>query len=262
VRRKSFPIILSFAAVVSTACRAFEPLPDLEGEPILLDDRTRPFLAMDPVAFEEFFAEDEVEFYALDDDDAVSREELLYVFPNEAVQVRVARVSAEGKLSLPMASLSAAGQHYEVVVDYAKYRTDRTMDGFVYQSGVGIRIRANVKSFEAGVDISNLFGLGAAAKAGRLSGSLRFETIGIGGKAISTLIPLPTEISVESIQLALQAAAAIKSNIYDEEDVSVYPQVFAYKPLEAAQLSPKDEGRPQELEELEPTEELEPSTGE
>jgi hypothetical protein len=101
--------------------------------------------------------------------------------------------------------------------------------------------------------VSSLFGIGLAAKSGKVSGTLRFETIGIGGKQISPLIPLPSEISVESIQAAMQAAAAIKSNLYDSENVSIQPQVFAYKPLPADQRTPEPT-----LGELAPAEEPQP----
>jgi hypothetical protein len=63
----------------------------------------------------------------------------------------------------------------------------------------------------------------------QLSGTLRFETIGISGKMISSLIPLPSEISIQSISGAMQAAASIKTNMYDDTQVQISPQIFAFK---------------------------------
>ena len=47
----------------------------------------------------------------------------------------------------------------------------------------------------------------------------------MSGRDVSPLIPLPSQISVESIQAALQSAAAIKAKLYDD-GVEIVPQVF------------------------------------
>lgn len=185
---------------------------------------------MDPIAIEEFWGpEDALKYYELDGKEGVSRMEELFMFPNEAVHISVLQYSKEGGLTVPTVTVSAKGSSYRVIVDYAKYRIDSTNDK-IYQSGIGIRMTAEITTSEANINISSLYGLGIAAKAGKLSGTLSFQTIGISGKQISSLVPLPSEISVESIQTAMQAAAAIKSNIYGvEDDVAIFPQVFAYK---------------------------------
>jgi hypothetical protein len=183
---------------------------------------------MDPVPYEDFFQP--LEFYDLDSNGAISTDEELYMFPNESVQLRVKQFSAEAGVSFPAVAVSTKGGNYEVFVDYAKYRidTDAATD-ITYQSGVGIRIRAQIVTLEADLNISSLFGIAAAANAQQLSGTLWFETMGISGPQISPLIPLPAQLSVESVQAAMQAAAAIKSNLYNPRDVRLYPQVFGYK---------------------------------
>lgn len=185
------------------------------------------FVPMEPIAYDEFF-EEELEYFDLDDDGVIGRDDELFSFPNEAVQVRIMQFDAKGNASFAVAAVSVAGGHYQIIVDYSKYRIDLGED-FVYQSGVGFRMRANIVTFEAGVDISSLFGLGIAAQQKKLSGTLRFETIGIRGRQVSSMLPLPSEISVQSIQAAMQAAAAIKASLYDEEQTRIYPQVFAFK---------------------------------
>ena len=187
------------------------------------------FIALEPYSFEDFF--EVTEYEDVDGDDLITAIDILTAFPNEAVQVRVQQFTASGEATFPVVGVSTAHGNYEVTVDYAKYRTDYTTDNFVYQSGFGIRLRANIVTSEAGVNISSLFGIAAAAQQKKLAGSLRFETIGISGKLTSSLIPLPSEISFDSISAALQAAAAIKSNLYDVDQVRIVPQVFAFKEI-------------------------------
>ena len=201
----------------------------------LSDKQHTQFIPIDPIAYEEYF-EEELEYYDLDDNNEITRDEELLMFANESVQIRVKQFDAAGNVSFPIAAISMSGGHYEVYVDYAKYRTDRT-DEYIIQSGIGIRMKANIFTLESGLDVSNLYGIAAAAEQKKLSGTLRFETIGIGGKQISTLIPLPSEISMQSIMNSMQAAAAIKSNLYDIENVKIYPQVFAYKKMPSFELS-------------------------
>ncbi len=199
-----------------------DDLPLLEGAP------SDVFVPIEPYPYDEFWNE-EMEYFDLDGDGNVNREEELFSFPNEAVQVRILKFDRSGSVSAPVVGLSAAGGSYEVIVDYAKYRTDRDSEGYVYQSGVGIRIRANIVTFDANIDVSSLFGIAAAAEANRLAGTLRFETIGISGRHTTALIPIPSEVSITSVQNALQAAVAIKAAMYDPNEVQIYPQVFAYR---------------------------------
>jgi hypothetical protein len=229
------------AAVISTACGT------LGGHTTAVDaalpDVRTVFVPMDPIPYEEFF-EDSLDYWDVNGDGTITTNDKLYLFPNESVQVRVAQYDAESGVTFPMVAVSVRGGNYEVIVDYAKYRIDRTEDDYVYQSGLGIRLRATIVAFEGGIDISSLYGIGIAAKQSKLSGTLRFETIGLSGRQISPLIPLPSEISIESIQAAMQAAAAIKANLYNEEDVRIYPQVFAYKCVPEQQLIESAEPAP------------------
>ena len=184
------------------------------------------FVPIEPITYVDWF---EPPWEDLDGDGEFSTEERLYAFPNEAVQVRIKKFDANGSVTFPIVGVSVAGGNYQIVVDYAKYRTDRADDGYIYQSGVGIRLRANIVTRSAGIDISSLFGVALAAQTDQLTGTLRFETIGISGKLTSSLIPLPSEISIESISSAMQAAAAMKSNMYDDAEIQVVPQIFAFK---------------------------------
>jgi hypothetical protein len=94
--------------------------------------------------------------------------------------------------------------------------------------GVGLRVRAEFKSVGGSLKVSGLPGLSAEASAGRVSGTLSLQTMGIGGKEITPLMPIPSDLSVASIQSAIQAAAAIKVKMYDEKTV-VEPMIVGFE---------------------------------
>lgn len=150
---------------------------------------------------------------------------VLSLFPNETSRVHIEEINASGSLSYGVASVSGKNKIYHVTVDYLKYRTD-SLKSVVYVSGVGLRLVAKIKTFSAGIDLSSLFALGAAASAKRASGELEFESIGISGKQITPLVPVPTNLSIESVTAAMQALAAIKAKIYEAGgDVKIWPQI-------------------------------------
>jgi hypothetical protein len=168
---------------------------------------------------------------AIDTDLSCSDLEILGNFPNDATQVAIFQLDASGDIRAPFVTSSARGSSYRVIVDYVKFRSD-TSDGCLYRSGVGIRLKAELTTTSAKADISSPIGLGVSAQLGRVRGSLSFETIGISGKSITPLIPIPSQISAESIQKAIEAAASIKAILYTASaagDVVIEPQVFALK---------------------------------
>ncbi|MEM6294349.1 MAG: hypothetical protein AAGA54_23950 [Myxococcota bacterium] len=189
---------------------------------------------IDPVSFWDFFVDEEAvpPCRALDDDSSCSVAETLANFPNDATQVSVFKVSAGGSVDAPFVGLASRGEAYRVIVDYVKYRTD-VVENCVYRSGIGVRMRADLRTSKSKLDISSPISIGTGAELGHISGSLRFETIGLSGKMVTTLVPIPSQISAESIQKAMEAAASIKANIYNATakglDVFVEPQVFAEK---------------------------------
>lgn len=173
-------------------------------------------------------------FHSVEDDKAA----ILRLFPNETARVYIEEYDRNGKLSFGNAGISREDHTYHIVVDYLKYRTDNISDT-VYVSGIGLRMRAKVTSQTSGVDLADLFALGAAASEKKLSGSLEFESIGISGPQISPLIPVPASLSPTAINASIQAFAAIKAKLYhDIKDVTVWPQIAGTvggKPVENLQ---------------------------
>lgn len=164
--------------------------------------------------------------------------DILAVLPNESVSVAVNKRQKDAEIVYGPAHLSVKNASYEVKVDYIKYQTTQYEDSNdIFRVGVGIRIVAFVKTKKAGIDLGSLYALAVAAENNQLSGTLTMETMGISGEKITPLIPIPSKIDVSTIQNALQAAAAIKSKIYDEsKGVVIKAQIVAQKTAEKSEM--------------------------
>ncbi|TRO65517.1 hypothetical protein [Christiangramia sabulilitoris] len=163
----------------------------------------------------------------------LNSEEILGFLNNETVLVSIGQLSSEGRISYIPFAISQKNTSYKVTMDYMKYATlgqEDNRNNFIgyKRVGVGLRLISLITTAEAGINISDLYSIGLAAKAGKLSGTLMIEIIGIKSKDVTTLLPLPSEINQTTIQNAMQALATIKSKIYDE-DTRLYPQVMAIK---------------------------------
>ncbi len=169
-------------------------------------------------------------------------DEILGFLNNETVIVAIGQVMAEGGITYLPVTFSTRNSSYKVTMDYMKYATLGQKDengefiGFK-RVGVGLRLISLITTMEAGINIGDLSSIGLAAKTGKLSGTMMIEVVGIKSKDVTTLLPLPSEINQTSIQNAMQALAAIKSKIYDE-DTKLYPQVMAIKVNEYAYTAP------------------------
>lgn len=213
------------------------------------------FQPIEPVSFADQFASkpNVPPCHNIDGDDKCSDVEILANFPNDATQVAVFQLDASGEVKAPFVTSSGRGNVYRVIVDYVKFRTD-SLEDCIFQSGIGIRLKAELTTTSAKADISSPIGIGLSAQLGRVRGSLSFETIGVSGKSITPLVPIPSQISAESIQKAIEAASSIKAVLYSgtaDGDVVVEPQVFALKCRETkpsdAIVPPPDRGMKQQL---------------
>ncbi|MFT3686407.1 MAG: hypothetical protein QM783_16045 [Phycisphaerales bacterium] len=94
--------------------------------------------------------------------------------------------------------------------------------------GVGVRVRADFKSFKGDIKISGLPGLSAEASAGNIRGTLSVQTMGVGGKEITPLMRIPSDLSIASIQTAIETATSVKLKIYEENTV-IQPMVVGFE---------------------------------
>lgn len=98
--------------------------------------------------------------------------------------------------------------------------------------GVGLRLTASVFIQKGSVNLSSLGALAAGAEAGKLTGSLTVQTLGITGDNISTSLPLPSEINQTTVQNAILSLGSIKAVLYDKVNTKLTPRIVGlYNPI-------------------------------
>lgn len=162
---------------------------------------------------------------------------ILDKLPNEMSNVSSFFFEANSSVSYLIANVAVKGQNVVVRQDYQKFLPfTKPGDNVVYRVGIAIRIVASVQILKGEVNTGGLLPLGIAASAGRVSGSLEMAVLGISGANITSAIPLPSQITPETVQKAIEAAAVIKSRIFDNpgnvtsgsfQPVTITPQYIA-----------------------------------
>lgn len=133
------------------------------------------------------------------------------------------------KLSSFMDSISTGGNMIKLVI------------------GVGIRVKATVDINKRNVSLSGIMNIGASASEDKLSGSVEIQSLGITGESVTSLIPLPVELSKSSIQNLLINISAIREKIYTLEKtdneflkVQTTPRILGYENLSNEKYSKKE----------------------
>jgi hypothetical protein len=102
--------------------------------------------------------------------------------------------------------------------------------------GVGLRLTASIFVQKGEVNLSSLGAIAAEAEAGKLTGTLTVQTLGITGDNVSTILPLPSEINQTTIQNAILALGSIKAVLHDQENTIISPRVVGiYNPIGGGQ---------------------------
>jgi hypothetical protein len=150
------------------------------------------------------------------------------------VNISVAKTDASGKLSYLTSSASAANSNYIVTLDYARYDPEDIQDelgkkigaGYI---GVGLRVRAEVHTVSANINLGSLFALAAAVQGNLAQGSLSVEVIGIDSAEVNNLFITNSSIDQTSVQKTLESVAAIQAKITDLT-TTLTPQILAVEP--------------------------------
>ena len=101
--------------------------------------------------------------------------------------------------------------------------------------GVGLRLTATVTVIKGKVTLSSLGALAAEANAGKLTGTLVVQTLGITGPNVSAALPLPSAINETTIQNAILALGSIKALLHDQ-GTTIRPRVVGiYNPIGGGQ---------------------------
>lgn len=176
-------------------------------------------------------------------------EDILNALPDETMRLAIGQIDVNGNVTYGPVSTSIEHGRYIVTVDYIKSNTyplfvkksDTHPDGsfratFVDNGkeadlavpvyiGVGLRLTATLNTTKGGINLGNLIAIAAAAQASELSGTLVVQTLGLTGENISTALPIPSDISLASIQSAIQALGTMKAKLYDTSKTHVEPRV-------------------------------------
>ena len=173
---------------------------------------------------------------------------LLRDLDTETIRISLAKIGGSASATIAVVGGSVKGESYILTLDYIKYFTHNKRVETKYQmvkpdgkketvpfvgnvpiyKGVGVRIRAEYTALETGLNISGLPALSIAANANKISGRLTVQTLGLTGPQITGLMPIISDISVASIQSAVQAIAAIKAKLYEDSTVA-YPKIVGFE---------------------------------
>jgi hypothetical protein len=168
--------------------------------------------------------------------------EILALLPNQRAQITTSKVDTSGDVKYLTGSLAAEAGAYRVIMDYAKFTSYDLIDPQSKANigagrvGVGLRVKAEVLTRKANIDLGSLIALGVAAKLGQVQGTLDVQVMGMNSPDITMLFPTPSQIDETSIQRALEALAAIKSKIGDKA-TTLSPQLLAWRPKDMAALT-------------------------
>lgn len=180
----------------------------------------------------------------------LSNDEKRKLLPNQTATMTTYKLDASGEAQYLTSTTTGKAGVYRVVMDYGVYRQDSLVDedNVVLgqcRIGVGLRIKAEIETFEAGIDLGSLIALGFAAKANKIKGNLEVSVLGISSPEIISLFPTPSTIDETSIQKALEALAAIKAKIGDDA-TRITPQIIAIK-IEKESNSLRVPGNPEKI---------------
>lgn len=87
--------------------------------------------------------------------------------------------------------------------------------------GLGVRVTVVIHSRKGGLNIPvipSLLGIGLAAEANKITGTISVETFGLGGRLLTAAMPVPAAVSLESMNEALAAIKNIKAQLINSTD--------------------------------------------
>jgi len=162
----------------------------------------------------------------------LTKAEILGLLPNQECLSSTTQLDATGGATFLSAGITAEAGEYTSTLDYALFRVEPITPGLTASNrsgqahvGVTIRIKADVMTTKAGVNLGSLMAIGAAAQEQSASGRLQVFVIGVDSADIVQLFPTPTVIDQTSIQKTLEAVASIKAKIADPQ-TTLRPHTF------------------------------------
>lgn len=153
--------------------------------------------------------------------------EINKLLPNIATEVAVAIVDGSASLG----GIFGAKAHKELItIDFMKYRSEPVTGedgGSIIYSRVGAGMRLKIQITTSDMNLGgSLLALAASAKAGKTSGIISTDVIGIDANDITVSMPFTSDLSEGSIQKIIEALAVVKSKLNDPATTLV-PQFIA-----------------------------------
>ncbi|MFU2509833.1 hypothetical protein [Pseudoalteromonas sp. ASV78] len=238
-------ILLVFLTLALSGCGLLQKKPvssDLERE---LDKNlyTGAFQPVQPFTFDE-------SDYTVDLDDNCFSSDLdkrkkcwLDNLPNSEDYVSIADRKYSAKFGYGNSGVSAEGGKYEIVSQWVRFLNAKPVDaegaaieGEDHKVGVGARIVAHISTSEAGINLSDLFAVAAAAETSDAKGSLLFTIQGIHGKGVDTYTPKISKLDTENLQRALEAVQNIKTLLHNDNSIQLTAQVVAIRKFEQEEI--------------------------
>ena len=179
--------------------------------------------------------------------------EILEFITNTDSETTVGKLDAFGNVNYAIANATGKKGNYRIIIDDILYRAEeatnksglRLGDGKI---GIGLRLTANITTYEANIDLRNLPALSLAARANKLDGHMKVEIIGIRTRNSNELMLSSTEINDTSISNAVRTLAILKSKI-PNSDTHLDPQVLWVKPS-PYYIKPEDKKNEQSITKL------------
>lgn len=164
----------------------------------------------------------------------LTKKEMLHFLTNESAITSIAEVDEVGNMVYIPSRISKKDKQYIITMSYVKYSTvEVNHEGSIAGEaclGVGFRVVANISSRAADINLGDIFSIGMAVSDRKAYGSIRIEAIGLHDPEITSVIPLPSEISSAAIQSMMQVMSKVKVKVYDKTTV-LSPQVVAVRPI-------------------------------
>jgi hypothetical protein len=149
------------------------------------------------------------------------------LLPNIATEVAV--TTTEGAIGAT--GIFGASMHGELItIDFMKYRSEpvTSEDGsaVIYSRvGAGMRLKIKIVTSETNLG-GSLLAVAASAKAGKTSGIISTDIIGLDANDVTISMPFTSDLSDGSVQKIIEALAVVKSKLNDPATTLV-PQFIA-----------------------------------
>lgn len=134
-------------------------------------------------------------------------------------------VNAATELKIPFGAVDNKFSRKIFIQEYAKF-IDIKEGAQSVRWGVSIRWIVNLKINNASAQISSLPMVAASAQVGYINASARFQVIGLSSSKITTLMPSPAELTIDTYVEMKNAFSSIKALIHDSTTI-VKPQILS-----------------------------------